>query len=335
MGIKADGSIIIVMNDGRQAPFSAGFNSYEMAEFMLSLGCVYAVNGDGGGSSAFLSQRPGEDLKVNCSPSDGAERDTTHGILVISTAPATGEFNRATISSAEDYYTPGSSVQFSAVGSDLVGTAAEIPADAEWQLADASFGTIDDNGLFVSNGTQGEVTVQMVYNGAVVGEDTIHIVMPDTIVFGQENMVVPYGKTVTLDISATYDSKNVVLKASDVAFTLSENAIGTINGFEFTAAEEGVAVTVAVLTAVVGDLSITANLSLGKGSEIVYDFEDQDLTGWSIYTNYGQYGPTGPNGKVTKDDGTFWYHGQNERGYINIVDASTGMVRNGQYALAV
>lgn len=335
MGIKEDGSIIIVMNDGRQAPFSTGFNSYEMAEFMLSLGCVYAVNGDGGGSSAFLSQRPGEELKVNCSPSDGAERDTTHGILVISTAPATGEFNRATISSADDYYTPGSEVQFTAIGTDLVGTAAEIPADATWQLADESVGTIDENGLFVSNGKEGDVTVQMVYNDAVVGEDTIHIVMPDTIVFGQENMVVPYGKSVTLDLTATYDSKNVVLKASDVVFTLSENGIGSISGFEFNAADEGAVATSAVLTAQVGELFVTCNLSLGKGSEIVYDFEDQDLTGWSIYTNYAKYGPTGPNGKVTDENGNYWYHGQNERGYISIVDESTGMVRNGEYALAV
>ena len=179
------------------------------------------------------------------------------------------------------------------------------------------------------------MTVQMVYNDAVVGEDTIHIVMPDTIVFGQENMVVPYGKTVTLDLTATYDSKNVVLKASDVVFTLSDNGIGSISGFEFTAAEEGAAVTEAVLTAAVGAETATANLSLGKGSEIVYDFEDQDLTGWSIFTNYGKYGPTGPNGKVTDDNGNYWYHGQNERGYISIVDESTGMVRNGEYALAV
>ena len=335
VGIKADGTIVMVMNDGRQSPYSAGFNSYEMAEFMLSLGCVQAVNGDGGGSSAFLSQRPGEELKINCSPSDGAERETTHGILVISTAPATGEFVRASISSDEDYYTPGSFVQFSAIGSDLVGTAAEIPADAIWQLADASVGTIDQNGLFVSNGTAGDVTVQMVWNGKVVGEDTIHIVMPDTIVFGQTNMVVPYGKTVTLDITGTYDNKNVVLKDSDVVFALSDNALGTISGFDFTAAEEGVSVTSGTLTATVGELSIAANLSLGKGSEIVYDFENQNLDGWSIYTNYGKYGPVGPNGSVTDANGNFWYHGQNERGYISIVDASSGKVKNGQYALAV
>ena len=64
-------------------------------EFMLSLGCVQAVNGDGGGSSAFLSQRPGEELKINCSPSDGAERPTTHGILVISTAVRASSIWRA------------------------------------------------------------------------------------------------------------------------------------------------------------------------------------------------------------------------------------------------
>ena len=334
MGIKEDGTFVMVMNDGRQSPYSAGFNSYEMAEFMLSLGCVYAVNGDGGGSSAFLSQRPGEELKVNCRPSDGAERETTHGILVISTAPVTGEFEQAHISTEEDYFTPGSSVQFSAVGTDLVGTPADIPENAVWQLSDASFGTIAD-GLFVSNGKLGDVAAQMVVDGEVVGEHTVHIVMPDTVTFAQANMVVPFGKTVDLGFSATYDHKNVVLKASDVTFTLSAPGIGSISGFDFTAAEEGSATTESVLTATVGEVSTSTNLSLGKGSEIIYDFEDQDLTGWSIYTNYGNYGPVGPNGKVTDDNGNYWYHGQNERGYISIVNSTTGQVRNGNYALAV
>ena len=335
IGIKADGTIVMVMNDGRQSPYSAGFNSYEMAEFMLSLGCVQAVNGDGGGSSAFLSQRPGEELKVNCRPSDGAERETTHGILVISTAPATGEFVRATISSEEDYYTPGSAIQFSAIGTDLVGTAAEIPADVVWQLEDDSFGTIDQNGRFVSNGKQGAVKVQMVYNGEVVGEDTIYIVMPDKLAFAQANMVVPFGKSVDVGLIATYDSKNVVLKPEDVSLTLDNSGIGYIDGFNFFAAEEGASTTTAILTAVVGEVSANTNLSLGKGTEIVYDFENQDLTGWSIFTNYGQYGPKGPNGNVKDENGNYWYHGQNERGEINIVDSTTGKVRNGRYALAV
>ncbi len=332
LGIKADGTIVMVMNDGRQSPYSAGFTSYEMGEAMLKLGCVYAINGDGGGSSQFLSQRPGEELKINCSPSDGAPRDTTHGVLVISTAPVTGEFEQVHISTEDVYYTPGSSVQFSAIGTDLVGTPAEIPANAVWELADASFGSIDQDGLFVSNGKMGDVTVQMTVDGEIVGDHTIHIVMPDTLTFAQANMTIPFGKTVKLDLTATYDNKNVVLKASDVTFTLSDNNIGSINGFDFTAGEEGLAATSSLLTAVVGEISATANLALGKGSEIFYDFENQDLTGWNIATNYPQYGPLGSK---KDENGNYYYNGQNELGYISIVNSDTGKVKNGDYALAV
>ncbi|MBQ2727161.1 MAG: phosphodiester glycosidase family protein [Clostridia bacterium] len=334
VGVKEDGTFVMVMNDGRQAPYSTGFNSYEMAEFMLSLGCVQAVNGDGGGSSAFLSQRPGEELKVNCSPSDGAERDTTHGILVISTAPATGEFVRATISSEFDCYTPDSVVEFEALGSDLVGTKAEIPEDAVWQLSDDSFGTIED-GVFTSNGKEGEVAVQLVYNGEVVGEDTINIVMPDAIAYAQVNMVVPYGKEVEIVINATYDSMPVCIKPSDVEFVLSNPELGTLDGFTFRSAEEGTDAEPGTLTATIGDLTITANIALGKGTEIAYDFEDQNLEGWSISTNYPQYGPKGPNNNVKDDNGNYWYNGQNELGYISIVDETTGKVHSGDYALAM
>ena len=331
VGIKPDGTVVIMLNDGRQSPYSAGMSMYELAEVMLDLGCSYAVNCDGGGSSTFLSQRPGEELKVNNSPSDGAERETTTGILFISTAPATGEFVRANISSENDYYTPNSVVKFDAIGTDLVGTEAAIPADAIWQLADASYGTIE-NGVFTSNGKQGEVVVQIVHNGAVVGEDTIYIVMPDKIEFAQNNMVIPFGKTVDIIINATYDSKPVVLKAEDVEFSLSNNVIGTISAFTFTSAPEGTEVEPAVLTAAIGDLTITANISLGKGTEIVYDFENQDIVGWSIKTNYGQYGPMGSN---KDENGNYYFNGQNELGYISVVDASTGKVRNGNYALAM
>jgi len=341
VGIKEDGTFVMVMNDGRQSPYSAGFNSYEMAEFMLSLGCVTAVNGDGGGSSVFLSQRPGEELKINCSPSDGSERETTHGILVISTAPATGEFVRATLTTENDYYTPNSSVQVQAIGSDLVGTAAEIPEDAAYQLADDSFGSIDETGLFVSNGKTGTAVVQMVYNGEVVGSKEINIVMPDSFVFDQKNMVVPFGKTVQLPVTAKYGAREVVLKDGDVTFTFSDDGIGTINGFTFTAAGEESAVTKAVLTGVIGDCTAQTNISLGRGSEIINDFENEDLSGWTSYSGYLKYGPKGPNGNILKDPSkpatvdNYWYNGQNELGSLEIVDSETGKVRNGNHALAM
>ena len=348
VGIKEDGTFVMVMNDGRQSPYSAGFTNYEMAEFMLSLGCVQAVNGDGGGSSAFLSQRPGEELKINCSPSDGAERPTTHGILVVSTAPATGEFVRANITTDNDYYTPGSSVEFTALGTDLVGTPAEIPADAYWQLADTSMGSIDENGIFTSNGTEGIVTAQLVYNDAVVGEASITIVLPD-IAFKNEKIVVGYGNTIVLPIEVTTnEGRNTVsYKADDIVYTLSDNKLGTIVGDEFIACDASVGLTNGTITAVIcgqTDKSVTAEIRFGKASEIVYDYEDgQFLIDTDPEVAPAEGEPYGWFIRDTRSNSHFAYRffakktttpvGLDIPAEVYLVDRNSGMVKNGNYAM--
>lgn len=356
VGIKADGTIVMVMNDGRQSPYSAGFNSYEMADFMISLGCVYAVNGDGGGSSQFFSQRPGEDMALHCNPSDGGLRDTTHGILVISTAPATGEFVRAQISVDDFYYTPGSSVQFSAIGTDLVGTPADIPAEAQWKLADESMGTIDDNGLFVSNGKVGLVTAQLVYNDKVTGEATVNIVVPD-IAFKQDTLVLPYGETAELSLNITTNEglNTVVTKEGDVVFTLSDDTMGTINGNAFTTTSD-TTITGGTLTAtLLGDTdhSISVPVKFGKASEIVYDFEDGQFPvdtsktgniGGDDAEDTGEY-IYGWHINDTRANGHFSFRNYTKKNYtpvgydisteLYLADRNSGMVRNGDYAMGV
>ena len=349
VGIKADGSIVMVMNDGRQSPYSEGFNSYEMAEFMLSLGCVQAVNGDGGGSSTFLSQRPGEELKLNCSPSDGAERPTTHGILVISTAPSTGEFVRAQITTSDKYYTPGTAVQFNAIGTDLVGTTAEIPDDVEWQLVDSSFGTIDNTGLFTSNGTLGEVTAQMVWGGEVVGEATINIVVPE-ISFKQDTLVLPYGEPSALSLNVTTNNglNTVATKDGDIVFTLSDAAMGTIEGNIFNTTAD-TSVTGGTLTAVIcGDTenAITATVKFGKASEIVYDYEDGEfLIDEDPEVDPAEGEPYGWFIRDTRANGYYAYRFFAKKSYtpvgldipaeVYLVDRESGMVKNGNYAMGI
>ncbi len=287
VGIKPDGTVVIMVNDGRQSPYSAGMSMYELAEVMLDLGCTYAVNCDGGGSTTWVSQRPGEELKVNNSPSDGAERPTTTGILFISTAPADGQFARANISTDSKYYTPYSSVTFNVIGTDLVGNIAEIPAEVTWQIKEDGMGTIE-NGVFVSNGTRGTVTAQMVYNGNVVGEASIEIVVPTEFSFSQSVMTVPFGKTVTIGIKATINGglNDVTLKDSDVVFTTTNSALGTFNGYEFTSVSEenAPANLKSIVTATfqyAEGLVATAQLNLGKASEVLFDFED-GLQGWQV-----------------------------------------------------
>ena len=311
VGVKADGTFVMVMNDGRQAPYSTGFNNYEMAEFMLSLGCVVAVNGDGGGSSAFLSERPGEELKINCSPSDGAERPTTHGILVISTAPASGEFVRANITAENKYYAPGSTVEFSALGTDLVGTVAEIPEDAVWRLADESFGTIKD-GVFVSNGKEGIVTVQMVYNDKVVGEASIEVVLPEVFKFSQRVIVVPFGATVNIGMTATIHDglHKVAMSDEQISLSINDEKLGTINGLTFSSAlsDENLSSLEGVITAKLNGTSLTAQakLKLGAPSEVLYDFEEaEDVDDWKtgVVNGYHTSGFETKISHTTADDG--------------------------------
>ncbi|MCD7774150.1 MAG: phosphodiester glycosidase family protein [Clostridiales bacterium] len=90
IGIKADGTVVIYEVDGRQDPYSEGMTVQELAEIMLSLGCVDAINLDGGGSATLLTEHEGEDgLVLRNSPSDGSERIVSSALLICSTAEST------------------------------------------------------------------------------------------------------------------------------------------------------------------------------------------------------------------------------------------------------
>ncbi len=356
VGITADGQVVMMLNDGRQSPFSAGMNMYECAEVMIAAGCVWAANCDGGGSSTFVSQRPGEELKVNNSPSDGGLRPSTSGICFISTAPADGQFYKAHISAENEYYTPNSAVEFITIGTDMAGTVVDIPAEATWQLVDDSFGTIND-GVFTSNGKEGDVTVQLVYNGEVVGEATITIVLPE-ITFRNETLVIEYGKSMMLPIEVTTNEgrNSVSYMPGDIVYTLSDNKLGTINGDEFTACAESSGLTDGTITAVIcgqTDKDVTANIRFGKASEIVYDFEDGQLPvdtsktgniGGDDAEDTGEY-IYGWHINDTRANGHFSYRNYAKKNYtpvgydiptnLYLVDKNNGMVRNGNYAMGI
>ena len=356
VGITADGQVVMMLNDGRQSPFSAGMNMYECAEVMIAAGCVWAANCDGGGSSTFVSQRPGEELKVNNSPSDGGLRPSTSGICFISTAPADGQFYKAHITAENEYYTPNSVVAFDVIGTDMAGTVVDIPAEAKWQLTDASFGTVED-GVFTSNGKEGKVTVQLVYNDKVVGEASITIVIPE-ISFKQETIVIGYGDTMVLPIDVTTnEGRNPVTYApGDIVYTLSNEKLGTIVGNTFTACDESAGLTNGTITAVIcgqTDTVVTANIRFGKASEIAYNFEDGKLP--IDTSNTGNIGgdDAEDNGEYiygwhiadTRQNGYFSYRNYAKKSYtpigydvhtnLYLTDRENGMVRNGDHAMGV
>ena len=323
VGVKADGTLVVAVSDGEQAPYSVGFTPYEMADYMIKMGCVIAANCDGGGSTTFVSQRPGEDLKINCSLADGGERPTSNTIIIISTAPADGVFAQASVTSEFDFYAPGATVTFNAMGTDAVGTKVDIPADVTWTIKEPGMGTIE-NGVFTSNGTQGTVTAQMIYDGQVVGERTITIAAPEEIFFDQPVVTIPYGKTAKIPVKASIGGGlyEIGLGDGDITFTTTNAALGTFNGLSFTAVTEALAPadTTSIVTATLNSnpsLTATVQLNLGKGSEILWDFEDgqADIDEWFVINN--------------RKNAAHWDYDLK----LSLADRTNGQVHDGNYSM--
>ena len=74
IGRTADGKVVLMVVDGRNTGVSEGVVLTDLARLMKGVGCVDALNLDGGGSSAFCA---GLDMKVLNRPSDGSERAVT------------------------------------------------------------------------------------------------------------------------------------------------------------------------------------------------------------------------------------------------------------------
>ena len=351
VGVKADGTLVLVMNDGRGANNSVGFSDYEEGEAMLALGCEWAANCDGGGSSTFISKRVGEEtFEMRSVPCDGAQRPTAHGIFIASNVAPTGELDVVKVEADYDIFAPGITYTFSAQAIDTHGYAMDMPADVTWALSDASFGTIA-NGTFVSNGKAGTVDIQIISGGNVVGTKNITVADPAVFKLSATSTVVPYStaekvRTIKLPIVAMTGEANVYVDTNVVFVTLSNEAAGTLDGFNFTATSDDAIVGVDV-TIAYGETTLTYKIEFGKGSEIIWDFEDGDKTGfmgfeeakkWSQDNSVNNSLILGSNEKFPGADSAGPLAGQfNE--YLSsetFISSTTngGQVRNGNYALA-
>lgn len=88
IGMKADGTLVMMVVDGRQGAFGMyGCDGYELAAIMKAYGCVKAYNVDGGGSSTMVI-RTDSGLLVTNSPSDGRERSDGNCILICVADPS-------------------------------------------------------------------------------------------------------------------------------------------------------------------------------------------------------------------------------------------------------
>ena len=311
VGITADGKVVTMVLDGRQEPFSRGGTMHELAQIMLEAGCVAAVNLDGGGSATYAARPEGADaVSVINRPSDGSERSISAGLIIASTAAPSNVFDRVSMTAADEYVTPGTGTEITVSGVSPAGTSAEIPEGVTYAVSNGTY----ENGILTPMAV-GDTVLTARYEGRDVGSVTVHGVMPEKLAFVNASMTVPFGKTVTLNLTATYGLNEVKIKAQDVSFTLGNPGVGTIDGFDFTAGDGSVTES-AITAAVIGtDVTAAAQIKLGKGSQVIFDFENGTTDGFDTgYAEYNYYLPKG---------GTF------------VATPENGKVRSGSYSLGI
>lgn len=337
VGIKADGSVVFVVADGRQAPDSCGQTFQELAEEMKALGCVDALSLDGGGSATMVSQHEGEDnLECINSPSDGTERTVSTAILIYSNAAPDGEFDHAVLTPNNEIYTPNSTVELSAKGVDNAGAAAELPADGKFVLADDSFGTIEGN-VFTSTGKTGTVTVNYVVNDFVKGSTTFEIQTPDFIGFTNDEVSLGFEAQTDFGVQVKYNDKKINYKVGDIVWSMSDPTMGSFEGNTFTSSDSAsVTGTVTATSAYDENVKGTITAVIGKLPSVIWDFENPEdyVFGTGVFDASGglvtSYGPDYVPGTTTMIKGSY---GRGATSVATVVNADEGKVRFDSYAL--
>ena len=306
IGIKADGTVVMLMVDGRQAPYSVGMTMAEVGAAMEALGCVQAVNLDGGGSSTFATQREGESenntsagLTLRCRPSDGYERKVSNTIMVLSNAKPTGEFDHAVLTPNNEVYTPGSTVQFVAAGVDAAGSSADVPEDAVWTVLSGD-GRIDADGAYTATDGCGEVIVGLQVNGETVGKTAIQIQWPDKLDFTNTSVSIDFGETSDLTFKPTWQGREVKYKDGDFAWSIDENGLSYKHTVKLEQYYTPFWQAAAVRWAQLG-LPLTGTEKKGEELHLLYKY-DSDVLYDSTYIESGRTIATSADGSVQVEE---------------------------------
>ena len=279
VGITATGKVVFLVIDGRQGEFSCGASAIEIAQIMLDAGCVEAVNLDGGGSSTYVAKVPGStELAVVSSPSDGAARSVSTSLLMVSTAPSSTAFDHAVLTSDYAYLTEGASTAFTAKAVSATGNVVDMPEGTTWAVSDETIGTINAEGVFTAK-AKGEVNVNLMLDGEVVGTKKLYVVTPDNVYFTKDAISVIYGHPTELPVKVVYEGKAVAFTVADVVLGLANETAGTIEGLVFTADEASGLKKVVAYASLVADPTVTASMTISLFSEDEASFDFENATG--------------------------------------------------------
>lgn len=253
VGIQANGNVVVYAID--KSSTSAGMTLPELAAHMAEMGCVRAVNLDGGGSTTVGITRPGERdfLTVN-EPADGQQRPCANFLFFVRPTTSAGPAVRLHVYPYEAAMLPGGQLDLTVRASDGNYMMARVPGDA---VLSSSSGFVQGHTFTATEPGSVSVTAQ---GSGISGMANINVVRTPTAmeILRQDNekpvetILIESGTT--LDLTAKADYEGLELLAQDRSFQW--NLLGEVGSIDenglLTAGEQENS---GMLTVTCGDLS--------------------------------------------------------------------------------
>lgn len=324
VGIKADGSVIFYTIDGRQQGYSYGVRKETLAKRLLELGCIDAINLDGGGSTQLGGTLPETtEFQILNSPSESLRKCANFIFLKKMNKPD-GVPYKLFVYPYGDYVLSGSTVGIWAAAIDASYGRATMTEPLTYYIESDTTGTgmsaINNEGYLTAYG-DGQIYVAA-YSGAASGSTLIYSVTnPEKIIVKNESdgsevtsLALAGGESVNLTADAIYNGMNLTDSDTAYTWTVSDPSLGTISSdgvFTASGYESS-----GMITCSAGSASASVNISISGGSAPSVtpepSFFETDYPTITCSSNGSIFTAKiyGSNGRITTDSITFKVDGK-------------------------
>ncbi len=277
LGVRSDGNVVLYTVDGRRSGHSIGSSLQDLAYRMLELGCVEAVNLDGGGSTALLALYPGCEAPEEVGlPSEGALRRCANYILLLNRASSTGSAAHLHLYPYSLQLLKGAEVGFEVKATDKGYYACELPARLSYDVT-GGIGSVSEEGVFLAGAAgKGQVSVS---GGGAEGEAEVLVVdRPDSVVLLRNGSAVSslnVEQGTEISFSAQSFFRHQILRDAPACYEWSvSGGIGSIDERGvFTASNRGEG----SVTVSVGGVSASASVKVSSGNLRFEGFEGSNI----------------------------------------------------------
>lgn len=283
-GIRSDGSCVLYTVDGRQSGYSMGMTYAELAARLKELGCVDAVNLDGGDSTMMFATLPGYEDRSQVNRHSGSSlRRCGNYILFENNATPKKTVSHLHLYPHDLLILAGSTVDLDVRATDANYYYVAPPSTGvSFSLDSKNLGTVSNAGRFTagSKAMTGSITAK---SGSASGRTQVSVVAaPDSVALflketgaeAPKQLSVPAGEATAFTAKAVYNM--IELIADSEAFTWTvDGPIGSVdqNGV-FTASTT--ASGTGTLTVKAGEKSASIELKVVTEGRALETFEQPD-----------------------------------------------------------